>query len=347
MTEHEAMLYHPAGDGQSVVCDLCHHRCHILPGHVGICQARRCVGGERLETSVYGRCVAMSADPIEKKPLFHFLPGTSAMSMATVGCNFRCDFCQNHHISQYLSQGGGEPPGEDRSPAEIVAAACDRRCASIAYTYTEPTIFFEYAYDTARLAREQGLANCFVSNGYMTPEAVETIAPWLDAINVDLKSFRAETYRRYIGARLEGVLETIGCLHAHGIWIEITTLLIPGLNDSDDEIRDIARFIAALSADIPWHISRFYPQYHRQETPPTPPAVVLRALEIGRAEGLHHIYCGNLRDDDGESTHCHGCGSLLIARSGYAVTRNLLASDPTGACPKCGVRCAGVWKNKG
>ncbi len=345
----EALLYHRLADppGSSsereehtVVCDLCHHRCVIRDGKVGLCRVRLNQAG-RLESRVYGRCVALTPDPIEKKPLFHFLPGTFSLSLATVGCNFTCTFCQNHPLSQFLRDNKGPVPGDWISPEQVVEAALRQQCRSLSFTYTEPTVFFEYAFDIARLAHEKQLATCFVSNGFMTPEAVETIAPYLDAINVDLKSFNPEVYRKIIGGELEGVLETIQCLKAHGIWIEVTTLLIEGMNDSPGEVRQIAEFLANVDPDIPWHVSRFHPQYHMTDRPVTRHESIRQALEIGREVGLRHIYCGNVSDERSESTWCHACGHLLIARSGFSIQKNSLG--PGGACPGCGALCAGVW----
>ena len=354
----EAMLYHKHPDGDKrVVCDLCHHRCVIDNNGLGICRARRNEDGY-LQTLVYGRAIALTPDPIEKKPLFHFLPGTRSLSVATVGCNFTCDFCQNHHISQYLREhnpqtptgdrrDAGEtpavptPPGDWVPPDEIILSAQRNQCLSISFTYTEPTIFFEYALETARLARERGIANCFVSNGFMTPEAVDAIADCLDAINVDLKTFDPVTYRKVIGGRLEGVLETIAYLREKRVWIEITTLLVDGMNDSPEEIHRIARFIADLDPNTPWHVSRFHPQYRMNDTPPTAVESIQLAIQIGREEGLRHIYSGNMRDERSESTWCPQCGTLLIARAGYTIRENRLAPD--GACPSCKTLCAGIW----
>jgi pyruvate formate lyase activating enzyme len=337
------MLYHRLSEDDSertVVCDLCHHRCIIASGKRGICQARRNDGGT-LVSLVYGHCIALTPDPIEKKPLFHYLPGTRSMSVATVGCNFTCDFCQNHHISQYLRDQSGDIPGDCVEPDDIVRAAEKAGCRSLSFTYTEPTIFFEYAFEAARLAQERGIGSCFVSNGFMTPEAVDTIAPYLDAINVDLKSFDPEVYRSVMGGRLDGVLETIQRLHEQNIWIEITTLLIEGMNDSENEVREIARFIADLDPSIPWHVSRFHPQYRMDRAAPTAGKSVLRAVEIGREAGLRHIYCGNMRDARWESTWCASCGGMLIERAGFRIVANHLS--PTGACPACGASCSGRW----
>lgn len=334
----EAMLY--SKNFPYVVCNLCHHRCRIAPGRTGVCRARRNEDG-KLVSLVYGRCVARHVDPIEKKPFFHFLPGSLSYSVATVGCNFRCAFCQNYQISQAIEESADDMPGEVVPPDDIIHAAVDNQCQSISYTYTEPTVFFEYALDIARQAREVGLANCFVSNGYMTPEAVDAIAPWLDAINVDLKGFNPEVYQKAMGGRLEGVLETIACLADRGIWMEITTLLVPGLNDSPKEIRQIAQYIAALNRDIPWHVSRFHPQYRMSGVPPTPAMIIEDAMRIGAEEGLRYVYSGNLREQSRENTACPGCGAALIIRSGFEIIRNRLT--PQGHCPDCGAPCAGVW----
>ena len=336
----EARLYHTTDD-QFVVCDLCHHRCRIAPGKTGVCRVRRNEQG-KLISLVYGRCIARHVDPIEKKPLFHFLPGSQSYSVATIGCNFRCAFCQNWQISQATAEGAENAPGEPVPPEEIVSDAVRRRCQSISYTYTEPTIFFEYAYDIARQAKDLGLANCFVSNGFMTPEAADTIAPYLDAINVDLKSFNPDVYRKVMGGRLEGVLETIAYLHQKGVWMEVTTLLVPDMNDTPEEIRQIAHFIASVSPDIPWHVSRFYPQYKMASAAPTPIRAMEEAVRIGQEEGLRFIYTGNASDGARESTHCASCGGLLIGRSGFLVTANRLKAD--GECPACETVCPGVWK---
>ncbi len=263
----EAALWTPGEDGRAL-CALCAHRCSVAPGHWGICGVRENRAGT-LVTHAYGRVVAAAVDPIEKKPLYHFLPGTTSFSVATAGCNFRCGFCQNWSISQLRAE-NGEAEGRPLPPERIAALARENGCASVSYTYTEPTIFFEYARDAALPARAAGLANVFVSNGYMTAEAAAASRPWLDAANIDLKAFRDETYRKVCGARLQPVLETIERLRAAGVWIEVTTLIVPGMNDGEDELADIARFLASLDRDIPWHISRFHPDYEITDRPVTP-----------------------------------------------------------------------------
>jgi pyruvate formate lyase activating enzyme len=298
----------------------------IGQGRLGVCDVRKNVKG-KLYTLVYGRAVSRHVDPIEKKPLFHFYPGSTAYSIATPGCNFRCQWCQNWTIAR--------PPDEAAlqaiphvNPERIVAEARACGSRSIAYTYTEPTVFFEYAYDVARLAHRVGLANVFVTNGYMSTEMLDTFYPYLDAANVDLKAFRNETYRRYVGARLQPVLDSLKAMRRQGIWLEVTTLVIPDLNDDPAELRDAARFI-----------SRFYPAYKMTDRPPTPFKTVQRAREIGLDEGLEYVYIGNVPGDGNEDTVCPGCGRTLIRRIGFSVAANDLQS---GCCPDCGTFIAGV-----
>jgi pyruvate formate lyase activating enzyme len=331
----EAMLA-DAGEGGHVICRLCAHRCNVAPGRFGTCGVRENRGGT-LVTHAYGELVAVHVDPIEKKPLYHFLPGTTSMSIAAAGCNFKCGFCQNWEISQARDAGPGRGPGRETAPEAVVRAALDQGCRSISYTYTEPTIFFEYAYDTAKLAREAGLANVFVTNGYMTADALASIRPYLDAANVDLKAFKDETYKKVCGARLQPVLDSILLMRKLGIWVEVTTLVVPGMNDGEDELRDIARFLADVDPTLPWHISRFHPDYRYTEAPPTPVAVLRRAREIGREAGLAFVYVGNVARE-GEDTLCPGCGRTLVKRRGFGIEANAIAS---GACPSCGATIAG------
>ena len=331
----EAMLVE-AGEGGTVRCRLCAHRCAIAPGRFGTCGVRENRGGT-LVTHAYGDLIAVHVDPIEKKPLFHFLPGTTSMSIAAAGCNFRCGFCQNWEISQAGERAPGRGSGRETSPAAVVRAALEQDCRSVSYTYTEPTIFFEFAYDTAKAARAVGLANVFVTNGYMTAEALEAIRPYLDAANVDLKAFKDETYKRVCGARLQPVLDSIRLMHALGIWVEVTTLVVPGMNDGEDELRDIARFLAGVAPALPWHISRFHPDYKYADAPATPVAVLRRAREIGREAGLRFVYVGNV-GGEGEDTLCPECGRLLVKRRGFGIEANAIVS---GACPACGAAVAG------
>lgn len=331
----EARLWDQAEDG-AVACRLCAHRCVIKPGKQGVCAVRENRDG-RLVTLVYGEVVAVHVDPIEKKPLYHFFPGSKALSIATPGCNFRCGFCQNWQISQAPRRKGGGIAGDPFAPEAVVRAALDEGCRSISYTYTEPTIFFEYAEDTARLAREAGLANNFVTNGYMTAEALETIRPVLDAANVDLKAFRDETYKKVCGARLGPVLDSIRLMKTLGIWLEVTTLVVPGLNDGPKELAEIARFIASVDPDIPWHISRFHPDFEYTQAPPTPVSTLRAAADAGRGEGLRYIYVGNVPGES-EDTLCRTCRTVLIRRSGFTVVANALVGS---RCPSCGTALAG------
>ncbi len=336
----EALLYEKLPGGE-VRCNLCHHRCRIPPGKSGLCGVRRNREGT-LYTLVYDKIIARHVDPIEKKPLFHFLPGSLSYSIATVGCNFQCDFCQNYEISQFPRH-YGYVTGEALPPEKIVAEALASGSRSISYTYTEPTVYFELAYDCARLASEKGLRNVFVSNGYMTQETLDTIHPHLHGANIDLKAFREEFYRKHCKARLKPVLETLKHLKRLGVWLEVTTLLIPGENDDPEELRDIARFIKEeLGPETPWHVTRFYPTYRLLTRPPTPVELLQKAYEIGRKEGLKYVYTGNVPGDRGENTYCWSCDQLLIERFGFRIIRNELT--PEGTCPRCGAKIDGIWK---
>lgn len=333
----KAMLWDPH-DGQTLQCRLCHHRCWIAEGGRGLCGVRVNREGT-LYTLVYNRCVAGNCDPIEKKPLYHFLPGSRAYSVATVGCNFRCLHCQNVDISQYPWE-HEEITGREFTPQQIVDAAERSGADAIAYTYTEPTVFFEYALETARLANDRGLRNVFVTNGYITNEALDIIAPVLDAANIDLKFFSDDAYRKVCGAKLEPILETIRHYHELGVWIELTTLIIPGFNDSEEDLRGIARFIADLSPAIPWHVTRFHPAYKMADTPMTPESSVIRAWGIGREAGLHYVYVGNMHAPDGDVTHCPSCDIPVINRGVFGLQETRLDN---GRCPDCGAPVHGVW----
>ena len=333
----EALFYHQ-GTNQEVSCSLCCHRCTIPAGMVGICGVRENREGI-LYSLVYGRSISEAVDPIEKKPLFHFYPGSRSFSIATVGCNFRCLHCQNSSISQ-MPRDQKRIAGEELPPPTIVSLAREYNCKSISYTYTEPTIYLEYAYDTSRLARDVSLANVFVTNGYTTPEALTAIGPYLDAANIDLKSFSETFYRTVCGAHLQPVLDTITLYHRLGIWIEITTLIIPTRNDSDDELREIARFIKSLDERIPWHITAFHPTYRLTDQKRTPVRALIRAREIGLSEGLRYVYQGNVPGEEGENTFCYNCKKLLIQRLGFTVTENRIQD---GTCPHCKAPIDGRW----
>ncbi|MFO0698596.1 MAG: AmmeMemoRadiSam system radical SAM enzyme [Nitrospira sp.] len=366
----QAALYYESLPDQFVRCTLCPHDCKIAPDHRGACGVRINRGGH-LFTLVGNHIVSSEVDPIEKKPLFHFLPGSFAYSIATVGCNLRCRFCQNWTISQWpklkdLADRGedasltvsGHPPSEwcagieppeerwglgtEVVPFKLVEQAKRTGCTSIAYTYTEPTIFFELSLETARLASEAGLGNIFLTNGFISLDPLREIAPYISAANIDLKSFRDSYYKKLCGARVEPVLAAIREYKQLGVWIELTTLLIPGVNDEEQELKDIAHFIKAeLGEDVPWHISRFFPAYKMEHWQETPIRSLLRAREIGQDEGLRYVYLGNVPQEEGaENTVCPGCGAVVIQRWELKVVENLLQA---GRCPNCSQPVSGRW----
>ncbi|MEA3546905.1 MAG: AmmeMemoRadiSam system radical SAM enzyme [Thermodesulfobacteriota bacterium] len=335
----EAMFYQQ-GQENEVVCGLCNHHCHIKEGKRGICGVRENQDG-KLYSLVYGRLIAENVDPIEKKPLFHFLPGSRAYSIATVGCNFRCLHCQNYDISQYPHRHGGEISGTERSAESVVEDAVRQDCASVCYTYVEPTIFYEFAYDCSVLAHKRQLKNVFVSNGYMSPDVTRHLAPVLDGINIDIKGFTDNFYKKVCKARLQPVLDNVKLMHELGVWVEVTTLVIPGLNDSKEELRDIARFVKSVSPAMPWHVTAFYPTYKMLDREPTPAATLRMAREIGLEEGLRFVYEGNIPGEGGENSYCPACGEELISRFGFNIRTNSLSE---GRCAKCGEFIEGVWR---
>ena len=338
----EALLYQKL-EHNKVQCNLCAHRCVIDPGKKGICNVRENSNGT-LYTKVYGRTITQNVDPIEKKPLYHFYPGSKAYSIATVGCNFRCRFCQNWYISQTINDEILKS-GQEATPEQIVLNTKQAECQIIAYTYTEPTIFFEYSYDTAKIAHETGFKNIYVTNGYMTTEMLEMISPYLDAVNVDLKAFRDETYRRIIGARLQPVLDSLKKIKQLGIWLEVTSLIIPGINDDRHEIRDMVKFVVTeLGDDVPWHISRFFPAYKMKDVLSTPVKTLQVAKKIGLEAGLNYVYMGNIPDNGNMSTICPNCGQTLIERSNFGVMKNNIKNE---CCPNCGKEIAGVGLSTG
>ncbi len=336
-TMKEAMLYECTKGGK-LHCYLCSHHCVIKENEYGFCGVRRNVEGALYSYS-YGDIIAANVDPIEKKPFYHFHPGTTAFSIAAAGCNFRCDFCQNWQISQTSHRDGGGGGGNTVEPGEIVRRASEENCRTIAYTYTEPTIFFEYAFDTARLAREKGLDNVFVTNGFMTAETLEAAQPWLDACNVDLKSFRNAFYKERCQARLQPVLDSIRKMRDLGIWVEVTTLVVPGQNDSGEELSDIAHFIAATDPDIPWHLSRFHPAYQLTDAHPTPLSTLETARSLGREAGLRYVYLGNVPEASLD-TVCPECGAVVVERGWRGLMEARLKD---GRCLECGGRVAGVF----
>jgi len=327
----EAWLYETLPD-QWVRCRLCGHNCVIGNGKRGICGVRQNRDGV-LETRVYGRLIAANDDPIEKKPFFHLMPGSRSFSIATVGCNFKCRFCQNADIAQMPADRDGRVTGDAATPQQVVSAAQRRHCTSIAYTYTEPTVFFEFACDTAQLAHAQGIKNVFVTNGFMGAEALQRISPWLDAANVDLKAYTDDFYKRQCGARLEPVKATLRRLKALNVWVEVTTLVIPGLNDDPEELFQLASFIANdLGPETPWHVSRFHPTYRMMDRGSTPVGTLMRAREIGISAGLKYVYTGNIPGQGGEDTRCPGCHKTVIARRGFQIMDNRVRKGRCGGC---------------
>jgi pyruvate formate lyase activating enzyme len=324
---------------KKVECFLCAHKCHINEGKRGICQVRENRNGV-LYSLVYGRLISQNVDPIEKKPLFHLLPGTLSYSIATVGCNFRCSHCQNYDISQYPRLHEGAIIGNSATPEHVVSAAQEYGCQSISYTYIEPTVFFEFAYDCAQLAHERGLKNIFVSNGYTSPEATKKIAPFLDGNNIDLKAFTDKFYREVCGAKLAPVLETIRRMKDLGVWVEVTTLVIPGWNDSDSELQEIARFIKGVDPEMPWHVSRFHPTFKMTDRGATPASTLQRARQIGLSEGLKYVFVGNIPGEAGENTLCPRCHETVVARMGFSILSQNLDD---GRCGNCGEAIAGVF----
>jgi pyruvate formate lyase activating enzyme len=322
----------------SVRCIACAHRCVLRPGRLGICGVRQNRGGS-LYTLVYGQVVVTKAEPVEKKPFYHFMPGTSAYSVATQGCNMHCLYCQNWQISQAHRE-GVVPESRNASPESVVAEAVAAGVRTIAYTYVEPTIFIEFALDSMVKARAAGLHNVFVTNGYETPEAIELVAPYLDAANVDLKAASDDFYRRVCGARWEPVRDTIIEMRKRDIWLELTTLIIPGLNDDARELRAMAEWIAtAIGPETPWHITRFQPAYRLSHLEPTSAATLVDAAAAAHEVGLRHVYVGNAPEVEAATTSCARCGERLISRSDYAVTEWRLVE---GRCPRCKHALAGV-----
>ena len=320
-----------------VQCTLCPHNCRLADGEFGRCAVRQNKQGV-LYTHVFERAVATHVDPIEKKPLFHVYPGSHSFSISTVGCNFKCEFCQNYEISQVPQT--GRIDGQKLTVADVVSMAKNYNCKTIACTYTEPTIYYEYAYEIAKHAAEQDIATVFVSNGFINPKPVEKIAPFLKAANIDLKGWDENFYRDVCGGDLKSVLKTLTLMKKLGIFIEVTTLVVPGYVDNETTLREIAKFIAnELGPETPWHISRFYPNYNYRDQQPTSPLILQRAREIGAEEGLRYVYSGNIRGDEGESTFCYSCGEKLIARYGYQIEYNKIKNS---RCPSCGTRIDGI-----
>lgn len=335
----EAKLY-TVNDDKSVECFLCRHRCHINNGKRGVCMVRQNTDGV-LYSLFYGKPIAVAVDPIEKKPLFHFLPGTESFSIATVGCNFQCPFCQNWDISQYGRIDSSRNYSYEAAPEVIAEKAHEAECKTIAYTYSEPTIFYEYSYDIAKAAEKYDIKNVYVTNGFMTREMLDDFHPLLHAANVDLKAFNPKTYKKMMKGDLDGVLDSIRYMKELGIWIEVTTLIVTGMNDSRDEIKQIAEFIAGVGVDIPWHISRFHPTYNYTDQDATSLETLQMAYDLGKEAGLRYVYMGNVPTENKENTFCYSCGEELIQRIGFGIDKNKIGKD--SKCPKCGVKIDGVF----
>ncbi|QFR49319.1 AmmeMemoRadiSam system radical SAM enzyme [Sulfurimonas lithotrophica] len=338
---HNAWLSKKTKNGK-ILCEACSQACILDEEEYGICGVRQVKDGE-LKLLVYGLAAAVNIDPVEKKPMFHFLPKSKAFSVGTVGCNLSCQFCQNYEISQYPKEHEHKITGREFPPDSIVELAIENNCASIAYTYNEPIVFFEYTFDTAKLAHERGLKNIYVTSGYETHKAIDLLEPYLDGMNIDIKSFSNEFYKDICGAKLKPVLDTVKYAYNKGLWIEITTLLIQGQNDSDDEIRSIAKFLKDIDDSIPWHLSAFHPTYKMLDIPRTPASTLHRAYKIAKEEGLKHVYVGNIDDNDYESTYCPQCKNRVIDRSGHIGSLVTNKLDENGTCPYCRYKLEGVW----
>ncbi len=337
----EALFFEYDKNKDKVICTLCPHKCKLSDHMIGACGVRIAVN-KKLYSLNFKKAIALHLDPIEKKPLFHFYPSKSILSIATVGCNLFCKFCQNHSISMFEGRRKTtEIPGETIEPSELVKIAKLKGSIGIAYTYTEPTIFYEYVYETSIQMKKSGLKNVWVTNGFIEEEPQLKLKVLVDGVNNDLKSFSEKTYKKYTGGKLKPVLETLKRWIKMGVWLEVTTLLIPGVNDSKEELRDIASFIKnELGEFVPWHISRFYPHYRMLSTPPTPPSKIKEAREIGLSEGLKFVYSGNLPGDEGENTYCPKCGKIIIKRYGYYIEENNIVD---GKCKFCGEKIEGIW----
>ena len=335
---HEALHYEKK-EKQQVKCQLCNHGCLISKGEKGICGVRENRKG-KLYALTYGKAIAVNVDPIEKKPLFHFLPGTKAFSVATIGCNFACKFCQNYDISQ-ISKSGGNILGDDLSPEDLVKMAEAEKCKTIAYTYTEPTIFYEYALNTMKLAVERGIKNIWVSNGFMNKKIIHEMKGLLHGVNVDLKAYKEDFYQELCGAKLAPVKENLREFKKQGIWLEVTTLIIPTKNDKEEDLREMARFIRdELGERTPWHVSAFYPVYQMMDLPRTSKEILFKAREIGMEQGLKYVYTGNIWVGNGEDTICSKCGKIVIKRNGFEVEVFI----EEGRCQGCGEKIEGVWR---
>jgi pyruvate formate lyase activating enzyme len=328
--------------GGEVRCDVCPRACRLSEGQRGLCFVRACQGGEVVLTS-FGRSSGYCVDPIEKKPLNHFLPGTPVLSFGTAGCNLACRFCQNWDISKSREI---DTLSDEAAPERIAQAALALGCRSVAFTYNDPVVFLEYAVAAAQACRAVGVRSVAVTAGYVLPEPRRELFEAMDAANVDLKGFSERFYRKVCSGALEPVLDTLRWLrHESSVWLEVTTLLIPGENDSQEELEAASRWFAdTLGPDVPWHFSAFHPDYRMLGRPPTPPATLARAREIARAHGLRYVYTGNVHDEAGQSTLCPGCGAVAIGRDWYQLTAWNL--DGAGRCRSCGTAVPGVYEGR-
>lgn len=333
----EADYYQTMADGR-VRCTLCPHACVMAEGKTGICRSRINRGG-KLYSLAYGNVCSVAVDPVEKKPLLHFHPGMKCLSIACTGCNFHCLNCQNYEISQAAPS---EMPGQECTPQDIVSYCLEHRIPAIAYTYTEPLTYLEFIRDIATLAHEQGIYNILVSAGYVNHQPLADLAKVLDAANIDLKAYDDALYRKINGGTLQPVLHTLVQLKEAGVWVEVTNLVIPGVNDKENMIRDMCRWLVANGyAENPLHFSRFFPLYRMTDKPVTPLDTLLRAREIAQTEGMKYVYIGNVQEIEAEDTHCPQCGALLVKRDGYRIISDKLSA--TGRCPTCGTTISGEW----
>lgn len=333
----EAMFYEKFGEKNQVHCLLCPRNCVISPGQYGFCRARKNIDGKLYSLSYANPC-AVHIDPIEKKPFSHYLPQTFSFSIASAGCNMRCLFCQNWNISQVKPE---ETYNYSLPPQLVVKMAKETECASIAYTYSEPTNFYEYMLDTAKIAKKEGIKNVYHSNGYINEEPLRELCKYLDAANIDLKGFSNEYYEKFCEANLEPVLETLKILKEEGVWLEITNLILPGQNDDPKMIKEMCLWIKKnLGTDVPLHFSRFYPMYKLQNLPPTPTKTLEEARDIALKCGLNYVYIGNVGGHPGEDTYCPKCKKKIIDRNGYKIIENNIVN---GKCKYCGEKIAGIW----
>jgi len=332
-------FWHALPDGK-VQCDVCPRLCRLAEGQRGLCFVRANQGGQVVLTT-WGRSSGYCVDPIEKKPLNHFLPGTPVLSFGTAGCNLTCRFCQNWDISKSREL---DTLMDEAPPERLARAAAELGCRSVAYTYNDPTIFLEYAVDTARACRERDIRSVAVSAGYICDAPRRELYAWMDAANIDLKGFTESFYRKLCTGHLDPVLQTLEYLvHDTDVWVEITTLLIPGYNDAPQELRALSDWVVAnLGPDVPLHFTAFHPDFRMRDVPPTPPATLRRAREIARERGAHHVYTGNVHDEAGQSTYCSGCGRRVIGRDWYVLSEWHLTDE--GRCRSCGTRCPGVFE---